>query len=823
MLKIWCSFWGIFWINASSTNSAKQTLSGIAKRYGAREPNESAAKDWLSNLELPWLLIIDDAASDDSDFCLETIFPEGERGHIIITTRDESHKVHGTVGCKSFQFGNLDSEPATDLLLKAACQPEPWDSSTKESALRITKVLGYLPLALVYAGRAIMDGLCTLQDYIKYYTTSWQRIDQARSDADDYPNQDIYMSIYSGFEIVYLSLKDKSGQAASDALELLNMFAFLSNEEIQVDMLEQAAKNPAMEREQEEKDRERTNKSTSKKKTWNNTFKELKLRALMFMLQDRSPPVLPHVLRDSQLSPFDLFRLRTALRELSRRSLIIRSTTNRGYSMHPIVHTWVRERPEMMREELRTKPSGLQSMEPASRIIRARPEMRTGRQALWCQAAATMLTQAILLPPLGDKAVDEDFRRDLLPHIEYVQRRQADIQEHISRNQKTGKWLWAVPPTFGRREALQLAKFSRIYSQCGLWFEAAKLQTLVSDFVCAFLGKAHPRAFQIRLALSGTLQAQGRGTDAARLQEDLLEVCEASLGAEDPSTLKVMDALGESKWGQGRFEEAIALHQTAIERMTKVLGREHEDTLRAIDHLGHVEFHCLRYRMAKELHATALEGMRKAKALGPEHLDTLTAQENLAMSYMLIGGRNSLAEAHGLVADVLEKRRGKLGKEHPWTLLARLNFARVRRVQGFPDEAEREIRAGLEIARRNLGPSNIGTLFGEARLGQVLLCQGRYREAEELLQKVPRHYEGMATASDGAHPDRLIAMLFAVHCYRLQHKFEAAIDVCDKCISRLESINDHDHPFLAQFRVARNAIRNPEDRGRSLSGDWKVR
>jgi len=130
--------WGVFWINASSANRAKQTLSGLAKRYATREPNESAAKDWLSNLEVPWLLIIDDAASDDSGFLLETLFPEGERGHILITTRDESHKVHGTVGPKSFEFGNMDSEPATDLLLKAACAPKPWDVPTKESASLIT-------------------------------------------------------------------------------------------------------------------------------------------------------------------------------------------------------------------------------------------------------------------------------------------------------------------------------------------------------------------------------------------------------------------------------------------------------------------------------------------------------------------------------------------------------------------------------------------------------------------------------------------------------------------------------------------------------------
>ncbi len=319
--------WGVFWINASSANRAKQTLSGLAKRYATREPNESAAKDWLSNLEVPWLLIIDDAASDDSGFLLETLFPEGERGHILITTRDESHKVHGTVGPKSFEFGNMDSEPATDLLLKAASAPKPWDVPTKESASLITKTLGYLPLALVYAGRAIMDGLYTLQDYVRYYTTSWQRIQVARDYNDDHSDQDLYMSIYSGFEIIYLALKDKRGQAASDALELLNMFAFLSNEEIREDMLEQAARNPALEREQEEQEKLRASQTPSKRRNWGKLFKEARLKALTFLVQDRSQPVLPHVLRDSESSPFDLYRLRLALRELSRRYLRWIATT----------------------------------------------------------------------------------------------------------------------------------------------------------------------------------------------------------------------------------------------------------------------------------------------------------------------------------------------------------------------------------------------------------------------------------------------------------------------------------------------------------------
>ncbi|MCJ1299497.1 hypothetical protein MMC08_002289 [Hypocenomyce scalaris] len=122
-------FWGIFWINASSDERASQTFSRLAKQFGGREPNERAAKNWLSNLELPWLLIIDNA--DDSSTDIGTHFPEGERGSVLITTRNPAYKVHGTIGSRFFEFGQLVEEPASDLLLKAAGRPTPSDQPTR--------------------------------------------------------------------------------------------------------------------------------------------------------------------------------------------------------------------------------------------------------------------------------------------------------------------------------------------------------------------------------------------------------------------------------------------------------------------------------------------------------------------------------------------------------------------------------------------------------------------------------------------------------------------------------------------------------------------
>ncbi len=43
---------------------------------------KEAAKHFLANAELPWILIIDNA--DDEDLNLEDYFPPGERGCILI-------------------------------------------------------------------------------------------------------------------------------------------------------------------------------------------------------------------------------------------------------------------------------------------------------------------------------------------------------------------------------------------------------------------------------------------------------------------------------------------------------------------------------------------------------------------------------------------------------------------------------------------------------------------------------------------------------------------------------------------------------------------
>ncbi|CZR65421.1 uncharacterized protein PAC_15321 [Phialocephala subalpina] len=790
-------FWGIFFIDATSLNTTEHSFSKIlkiAKIEPSEGSNQRSAIDWLSSLEFPWLLIIDNA--DSPSLPLDSYFPESERGCILVTTRDPTKKVHGTVGPHFYHFERLESEDAKELLLKAACRPLPWDESSKECAISIATTLGFLPLALVQAGKAIMNNLCSLSDYPEHYHASWHRIrtsrkrSRSRSKADD----DTNMNVYSSYEINLKSLEESNEEEARDSLQLLKMLSFFHCENIRLEFLVAAALNPGIEQEQREKDKEEEDrmKLLARPKTWREYFKGRLFVIVEFATRDRGPKALPAVLRVTDSEPqFDEFRLRQALGKLSRMSLITHHESADTYSMHPLVHTWVRERPEMIAE-----------------------------QALWCQAATTALAQAIILPPHGSSEKEEDMRRNLLPHINHVRKCQAEITLKITDNRKARKVTWLQPlvSDFGRRQALESAKFSRVYQECGLWKEAEELQVAVKDLVCSRLGNEHPATTGIMLFLSATYWNQARTNEAAELQEQVYQAMLRSLGPDHPRTLKVMDTLGSSKCFQGRFKESLELHEKAIAGMKATPLTKEEDLYIAMGNLGRILWRYFRYQEARVAHEQALEGLERV--LGPTHLQTLIAMEDLAVSY-LDCGEQYLDRAHELITSVLSQRESRLGKEQPFTLLAICNLARVKSAMGQNVEAEALFRAALPIAERTIGVNHFGTLAGKVRFAQVLMKQGKFEEAEEVFVKVvEKQRYASAARTDGDHPDRILALWYLVLCYESHGRIEDAlvrVDELDRVVATIggEGLGRL-HPFQKRLDAKREELEGVKSKAAEL-------
>ncbi|KAL4752595.1 hypothetical protein BDW72DRAFT_211557 [Aspergillus terricola var. indicus] len=660
---------------------AEQNRNSTHERWGDVELNPKAAMHWLSSQEERWLLLIDNA--DDARIELDDYFPQGDRGIVIITTRNPAHKIHGNVGPRFFKFEGMGEDDSSALLLRAAQLAQPWDADSSSWASKIARQLGFLALALIHAGHAIREDIYSLKNYLKVYDGSWRKIRRASGEKDEE-----ILSAAASYEICYRGIEEKATRASEDAIQLLKMFSFY-NKNIRFDILRRSVLNLSIEKDAREA---RGQEKYQQPLTWYQRYRDLR----------RGPPALPLCLRETSVDDFDESRVRYALRELTR-----------IYSIHPFVHRWARER----------------------------PGMSTTEQAVWAHIAAVVLGRSILLPPLGESEDEELFRRDVLAHVDHVQACQEVIDQTIRENRTRRLYGLIQWPGQGSRfdseRALRYAKFSIVLAQSGRWKDAKMLQLAVKDYTHRVLGLDHPSTRRITLALAKTYWNQGRGDAAAKLQQAVLQACITSLGPNAHETLMAKDLLGQTRWQEGRYTHARTLQQEAVDGLINLKAIDNEDTLTAMGNLGRTKAKFYEnLDEAKSLLKRASDGM--SKVLEPTHTKTLAVQEDLAL--LAVQMEEELPEPLKMVQRVLDIRREKLGKEHPYTLLALASLARITNALGQHTKAESILRSGLSIAERNLGDSHIGTLMGKVLLRTILINQSRFAGAESTLLDLAECY-----------------------------------------------------------------------------------
>jgi hypothetical protein len=110
-----------------------------------------------------WMLILDNA--DDPDIDLFPHFPLGDRGTILITSRNPECRIHATAGV--CELGRMEEEEATTLMLKTVGHEDLSDEAAREIAKSAVSILGYLALAIDQAGAVVRQGLYTMEEYRK--------------------------------------------------------------------------------------------------------------------------------------------------------------------------------------------------------------------------------------------------------------------------------------------------------------------------------------------------------------------------------------------------------------------------------------------------------------------------------------------------------------------------------------------------------------------------------------------------------------------------------------------------------------------------------
>ena len=182
------------------------------------------------------------------------------------------------------------------------------------------------------------------------------------------------------------------------------------------------------------------------------------------------------------------------------------------------------------------------------------------------------------------------------------------------------------------------------------------------------------------------------------------------------------------------------------------------------------------------------------RVLGPDHLDTLTSRNNLALAYRA-AGRNG--EAISLHEQTLAARERVLGRDHPGTLTLRNNLGNAYRAAGRLDEAISLHEQTLAVRERVQGPDHPDTLTSRNNLASAYRDAGRIAEATSLYEQTLAARERVLGPD---HPDTLQSRYNLATTYRDAGRNGEAISLHEQTLAARERVLGPDHPDTLDSR-----------------------
>jgi tetratricopeptide (TPR) repeat protein len=219
---------------------------------------------------------------------------------------------------------------------------------------------------------------------------------------------------------------------------------------------------------------------------------------------------------------------------------------------------------------------------------------------------------------------------------------------------------------------------------------------------------------------------RGYYESAAQLSRRQMLTCERLFGANQGTTLLAMGDLGRALKKMDRRDEAVDLEERVLEGRLHLLGPEHMDTLTAMNNLASS---LEDYPRALALHKQVLETRRRV--LGPEHEHTLFSIHNYGATLMEYG---AYADARPTLEEAYNLRKRLLGPDRADTLVSGYNLGRVLFALGETARAREIMQSIVDIRGRVLGADHPSTLFSKCVLGEILVAQGDLQKAKTLLK-----------------------------------------------------------------------------------------
>ncbi len=585
-LLILLRFWGIFFIDTSSVDIAEQGFSTMARICKVGERTEDF-KRFLTNSQELWLLILDNA--DDPSVDISQFFPVGDRGTILVTSRNPESRRHATVGSRELR--EMECDEAINLLLRCSDLPSK-NQNLRDLALPIVRTLGCLALAVNHAGASIRQGVCSLQDYLDNYTRHRKKL---LSNKLVKAGSEYKYTVYTTWEISVESIKEIARKAtdvsATNALELLTIFGFCHFDDITEDIFGSAWGNFAR---------------TEGYPWWASN--------------------LIGMIRDRRLQYWDSMVFNEAIRLLASYSLIHVSGSKNRISLHPLVHSWIRD---SLSEELHLRWWNI-TISNLALALKYKSVQLQGQLKVHLRHC------------IGVRQINDLFPEDDVP-LDRVEISRWVLDVYDRHPWKDGLTISERAFEYSRRRfgdecdstcglALQLAQTFISLSQ---YQKASDLLQGSLDVSIRVAGPAHPLTLLIMRLLSRAYMSLDRKQEALEVAQKKLAICEKSL---DESDGIYQDALQEVAmvydW-LGRHKEAVVLFEKVLTNKKGTSSEESPNLLQSEFFLARAYGGSGQHQAALDMFERLLE--KSQRILGEDHPNTFGLIANTAVEYNCTG------------------------------------------------------------------------------------------------------------------------------------------------------------------------------------------
>ncbi len=557
-----------------------------------------AFKRWLANSTDAWLLLLDNA--DDPSIDVSRYFPPGGRGSVILTTRNPDCKIHATAG--STEVGKMGRDEAMSLLVRASGEEET-DDGLRNRARPVVELLGYLALGIIHAGAVIRQGFYSFEEYCAAYK------DRRKELLNLQPAQassDYQYTVYTTWEISVNSIKtiatrstdgtrtDLASVTAANALDLLTLFGFCHFDGIAEDFFQQVQEG----------------------------FRQL-AQDYPWWISNQL-----RMFRETSALEWNPLPFRQATKLLRSYSLI--QMAGDSISLHPLVHSWVRDSLDDTMH-LRSWKSSLSTLAMAATgsemtykcLSRLFPHVRS---CLGHRKLDDLLTEDQAAPALASIT-------DYLIFVYLVVGKEHECRTLAERA------LYYSTKMLGNDHELTcllLNRNSMICNRLRLYQETIDIVESRENAVSTSLSRTAVRwKMSTMTQLAEAYRSLERVPASLVILERLLDEYTVTLGHDDERILDATMELSLQYFDIGRRDEAVRLFEDVFPRVRTSLGERTPHVLLWKSNLATMYMKIGREQEALKMQLETLEESRIV--LGEDHVTTLMNQVKLAYTYDKMG------------------------------------------------------------------------------------------------------------------------------------------------------------------------------------------